>query len=680
MNRGAIPLAIIGAILLAVATRWMTVLRVEPSPVRAILVDVSASATRPSPQYSLRVREQLEAEALAAEDSGEQFLVVVSGSDTRHAFGPGPAARFREQLRGESGRPFDPLQAGEPGTRTELAKGVRLIRALLADFNLNRVSLLTIGDGSFTGEDPASAVRQLVANGVHWRGNILLRPELTDVSLSALRFAKQLEPGAPLVGSIRVDVRAGESGEPVWDRVEVTAEDAQGLRRTYLDLWDSPSVAASEDSIRSGASVHKLAFGPVRPGRTVIRARLVSAEGAPSFDPLPENDSTQCVVLAGAPLVVGWFVSPELESELSTYAASLPDSFSSLILQTDEVAAALPELDALFVFDRSLEDLPGELCRSFVQSGGGLFVAGGWNLLSGWDSGPEGGRLAEILPLQPGSEEPSLREVLVLVDGSGSMAGEPFRLVREAVRELVRAAPPRDEIGLAFFTVALHSSRLLRRGGSDHGSFEDRERIASELLDTRVPGGPTRIIESLEELADRRATAQNEALVLLLSDGREAADVPDAELRAERLREQWSASGTELIVFAVGEEANLEFLRTLVSDDNDLHAGDELDDLGHLFSREVNRERVREADEIRALARTGALASELLPAEFEPAPFTRLLRMRSTSSAELVLVSDQGEPLLACQRVGRGRAIQLASLPFPDWGAAWTARLSSTLR
>ena len=665
--------------LLALSTLWMTPDPLEQRELRVILVDVSASATRPSPNFASRVRSELEQEAIAAEESGEELLIVVAGAEVRRVFGPGSPEQFRAELRGEAGPAFDPISANEAGTRSELAQGARLIRELLQKSAATKASLLTIGDGSFTGTDPTSAIRQLVASGVAWRGNLRLPAERTDAVLSELRAASKLEQGAPLTATVRVDLREGAVGVGGADRVVLTATNGESVRTQTADLAALSAELEESVQLTAASEVFSFSLGPVGPGRTVLEAILKTESDAPSLDPIPENDRLQRVMYAGEPLVVGWLSAPELEPSLRQFAAGLPAGFSSLFLQPEELVAAFSELDALFVFDRSLEDLPAGLCESFVKSGGGLFLAGGWRLLRGWDAS-EVRRVRELLPLQLQSGAPRERDVIVLVDGSGSMAGEPFEMVRDAVRELVRAAPSRDEIRLRFFTLALHSSRTLREARSETGSAgddstEDRGRVASELLAARVPGGTTRILDSLAQLVSSRRSVNSEALVLLLSDGREDNDVVDPLERARELRAEIAAEDMRVIAFAIGEEADVDFLRTVVSDEKDLYAGDELTNLGELFSREVNRERVREGRPIALRLMSGPLAAEVIAAELDPPPLGRLIRMELAPSAEAVLISDEGEPVMAVQRVGRGRVVQLASLPFADWGAAWTAEL-----
>ena len=670
-------LGLMGAILLALASGWMLD-RGDQAAValRVVLVDASASVSRPSPDYSRRVRAHLEREAKAAELASEQLAVIVVANSVRRAFGPGDPAEFRDRLRGLEAPPFDPLDFADDDDQSQLAAALSLVTTVIDELEPDRASLLILGDGTYTSEDPLPRLQRLAARGLNWRGLVSLLPSSTDVALSAIELPSKIEPGAPLVGALRVDIRMGQSGNRVWDRIEIVAKNNRGTRTVALDLWDQSAGKQSEFRPQSSSTMRTFTIGPAEPGRTVIEARLVDTRNADAFDPIPENDRLSGVVTVGDPLVFGWLSSDTWKPQLKSYFSSQLGDSVCLALEPQEVASALPELDALVVFDRSLLDLPADLVQSFVRSGGGLFVAGGWDFLGTWKARPGLSQLADSLPLRPDTDGSSTREVLVMVDGSGSMQGAPFEMVRAAVRELVRAAPERDEIELVFFTGALHKRQLLRTKSLGQSSPSERERLAGDLLDARVPGGTTQILDSLEQLLAERRSSETEALVFLLTDGREQADVLNAELRAQRLREELATTRTHLVVFAVGEKVDLDFLNTLVSQASDLHAGDEIDDLGALFGREVNRERVREAATIGLLKSNTALAQEVFPSSVEPANLKRLIRAQLRATATAVLVSELGEPVLACQRVARGRSVLFASLPFWDWSSEWETRLA----
>ena len=671
---GALTSAFVGAALLALGAVLLAPRAALPEAfVRSVVVDVSASATRCSPGYVGTVRAVLEREARSARSAAEDLLVVLVASDVRVAFGPAHPAGFLERLAGVSGAPFDPLAAtGGGGQRlaSELARGVQFVEQALRDRGVTKGSLLIVGDGSFTGSNPELDIARLTFADVNWRGVSLVPPERCDGSLRELRLPRWVEPGAPLGGSARIEVRVG-SAEPLPAlTLEVTASSVSGTqqRRYPVPLQVHPAVVGQVVVAHAEVS---FSLGPATSGTRVV-ARLVS-EGRP--DPIPENDRREGFVAVGDARVLGVVAGEGRREDAERFFDRAPAGLLPLFLSPEELPARIAELDALAVFDVALERLPEALCRSFVEHGGGLLVAGGWQLLGTWPEEAEPDELAALLPLGPDPGEDRARDVIVLVDGSGSMAGDPFEQVARASQALVRAAPRSDRVVLRFFTGILQPELLLRAAGVG----PDASDALARVFQTRVPGGATRILTALEQLASERERSVDRALVLLLSDGREADDVIRVEQRSREVATRLRAAGAELVVFGVGERTDLEFLRGLASD-RELRTTGDLGQLSELFQREVNRERVLAADAIGVeIAARGAtsLAAAIVPAGLEPAPLQRVLRTRPRAGAEVALSASSGEPVLACARAGLGRTAVFASLPWSDWGASWTSHLEN---
>ncbi len=626
--------------------------RVPPPRVRSILLDVSASVTRAAPSAGRFLRAVLAREAERARERHEEILVVSVAADCRRIFGPGDPERLLELLEGRGGEPLEPVAAEDSGADlgSELARGVRLIDEILASHGAAGGSLRLVGDGSYTGDDPAPHVERLRGLGIDWLGVDPVPRERFDAAVIDLRVPLRIESGAPLAATAVVLLHPGADVLPPEHVLEVAVEDALGRRAVEQPLALVPLVPTAVT----------VQLGSPAEGRTRVSARVRPRVG---FDPTPENDELDAAVRVGESLVVGVVRPSELEADVAAFLEPAPPGIDLLSLSSGELPAALHGLDAVLAFDVPLDELPAALLSTFVRTGGGLFVAGGFRALAGWSAEPRPGELARILPLRPdpGADEP--RRVIVLVDGSGSMQGEPFELVRTAVRELVRAAPPRDEIELCFFTAVLHPARTLRRQDSSSSEAAD---LARQLLDARVPGGSTRIVESLEQLVSKREGAEDRALVLLLTDGREPPDVIRAEERARQAAAALAGLRTELVVFAVGPQSDRRFLTWLAGTEEAIRSTDELAGLAELFRREVNRERTRQG-EIEVFAREGGLAAQVLGPRARFEPIARHLRCTARLGAEVVLASGDGEPILGVAREALGRTAALATLPFGDW-------------
>jgi len=334
----------------------------------------------------------------------------------------------------------------------------------------------------------------------------------------------------------------------------------------------------------------------------------------------------------------------------------------------EELVPLLDQADALVTFDAAPGDLVAPLLQDFVERGGGWLALAGWRFLAGWRTETSYESPSDLLPLEPSAEEAGARDVLLLVDGSGSMEGEPFEAVRAAALELAAAAPPEDRVALRFFTSGLEPEHALRaRGPADP---EAARRAARELLALRVPSGTTHLLSSLEELARElgRASDGPETLVLLLTDGRERDPAPDAAARAAAVVAALGQARARLVVIAVGD-AEQALLSLLAGGADELRRAQALGDLRELFLRELFRGRLVQGEIELRRAASGALPNEVdggVAAAL--APLERHLRAELRPFAEVLWESAQGAPVLALQRLGLGRVAQFTSAPVDGWG------------
>jgi hypothetical protein len=376
--------------------------------------------------------------------------------------------------------------------------------------------------------------------------------------------------------------------------------------------------------------------------------------------------------------VIGVAVSPESRAAAEDWLA--PRGRSRLAgLQFEfhapsELERRLGDLDAVVTFDLATSELAAPLFDPFVRRGGGWLALAGWRFLGDWIPGIPGAgeTLPALLPSEPPANEVPPRDVVLLVDGSGSMEGAAFEGVRAAALELVSAALPSDRVSLRFFGQELEPAQLLKERTSARTSDADVRTALRGLLQARQPAGTTFLLRSLREF--RATVGEHETLLLLLTDGwdREAgAGAPGAaggvaaELRAARVR---------LIVIGVGEP-NLELLAALAGGAEHVQRGGTLGDLQAVFRREMHAPRLLEGErEVRYAARApGSLAHEVASAA-SPAPelptLERLVRNRLRAGGEALWTSADGEPVLSLARAGLGRTAFFASRP----GAGWAGR------
>lgn len=639
---------------------------------RAVLVDVSASVARTRSDFPLVVHRLLREEARAADEAGEELAVVEFAAEVRVVFGPGDPQRFISRLLGLEGVAYLPGPPSGRDRRTELAGALTLVGPLLGAAGRAPGRVVIAGDGWATGDDPAPRLAALARGGAHIEWRLSPPPDLDDLALEQLVLPRRIEAGAP--AALFVDLAWLRPDSSRLAPLLVVQARCAGAPDFVTELPQSVplgTVAGEDGRLRWRARV-ELPPWPAGRLEVSVRARLFLADGELWDDPIPENDRARGALRVGDTLAGAALASPALRSSLEALYGRAP--FPGLELtwcSPAELGPLLSQVDFLLTFDVGPGELPAASITEFVRAGGGWLACAGWSFLGSWtrptDADP--GSLSALLPLFPASELGEERDVILMVDGSGSMQGEPFERVRSAVFELVPAALPSDHVQLRFFTQALGPVEFSSSGRTP----AERRRELAPLLEARVPRGGTDILYSLRQLAELAADSPRPGLVLLLTDGRSTAGgTHDVDAVRSALIEQ----RLELRVLAVGPSADRTFLRRLLpAGDSVIDAGD-LSDLARLLALEVNRRRVRRQPGL--VPQIGQvrdpLAREILAAwgsAADPANWGDLdgyARAEAAPGSEVLLRSNvEGEPLLALARVGQGVVACLAAHPGPGW-------------
>ena len=532
--------------------------------------------------------------------------------------------------------------APEPATR--LAGALEVARGLALDPDRKGARIVVLGDRTYTGADPSPRIRELRRDGIGIRWVDAPPPDRRELLAGALALPSEVEAGAPIAVEADLFLAPGPGGIP--ERVTVRIEKDSETRAVEVEV------------------PKELPLDP--DGYLRWRLRCDAGSAAPGLNRIRIGESEGFVRGAGrlAIGVVGSGIGAAPGLDLAPTAS-------------EDLAARLPVLDAVVS-----GELPPEILRflrSFVERGGGWLCCGGL------------GEDDPLLPLRPPDEARDPRDVVVLVDRSGSMSGAPFESVRRATLRLVDAAGERDEVALRFFGDRLFEATTIKSAGDDR----ERDRILREagerFLASGSTGGSTAIARSLEAFAETRERAGREALAFLLSDGVDTVD-PDAAERCARVLPRLLAAKCRLVVIAAGDAPDLAVLKTLVA------AGESLREVGPLagasesladvFRREIAREGFREGEGLRVLPAPraeGSLAADVLEGfgSADPAAWPtirRYARAELAPGAEAVLVSERGEPLLAIHRVGQGLVAACAFEPGEDWTPLLTPLLRALAR
>lgn len=682
------------------------------SSLRAILLDRSASATRGRPGWPRWAIQQLAAEARGAMEEGEDVLLITFGREVERRFGPAPGEELLAALRdGEAGTWLDLVEAGGLGSDLGGASDSALEAITSGDRPAGTVVLL--GDGRGTSGAPPAALMDPRVREVR----LVPPPEalLADVGVRAVHVPARVEPGARVPVRLDLftegDLLVGDGAPAViaeWElgfRSSLQTVASRTLRgREEVQIPAEVLAAAGVRAFSVPLELPPLATGA---GELEVTVRLADLPaGVP--DNFPENDRAATFLEVGDPVRV-LLVAPEAGGSgpppggppLGSLTGPAFDGVDFEWVAPPDLRTRLLGEDppqVVVTLDVPLAGLPGAELSRFILSGGGWVRCAGWTALR--DEGPE---LQPLLALVPDREPRRPMDVVLLVDGSGSMGGLRWERMRDALGAIVPTAGDRDRMELRFFTQVVTQPQLVFDASPRDGSSRavQRREAIQGLVRARVPGGSTDILYSLDGLAaareeqaaadpDRGPGGEVEGIIVLITDG-----LTDSVWSLRRqVRTRIEAAGDRLVVIQVGEDPEgVDFLAGLLLKGETVVAAGEMEALEDLLHQELQDVRlVEQATVLEAPA--GAEApwiSELRAAALEAAALERsltlqrALRSRPAPGAAALLdveatgASQQRGALIAVAARGQGT---VAGLAIPSLGLAadpWNPRLRSRL-
>jgi len=531
---------------------------------------------------------------------------------------------------------------GSGGTATDPALAAGLGAGLVDTGAIPR--LLLLSDGVATRGDLLRGAAHLGSRGVPLLTLALPSPATGDAAVVDLAAPDDLHERVPF----KVDVRL-LADRPMAARVRLEAD-------------HGATIEDPERAITLGAGPTTVSFQVrlTQPGTAILRAHL-EAPG----DRHPENDEgvlalatardpRRVLCLEGTPGAAASFaralgaerIAADVRPATSLSASGL--GRYDLVVLADVPRAALPDA-ALAVLE------------SFVREGGGLLVAGGTQSFG--PGGYLGTRMASLLPLRldiPAHQEEASLALALVIDKSGSMAGENLDLTKQAARATAEALPPADQIGVIVFDSQAKPVVQLQRAAN-------RQRIANDIGRIQASGG-TNILAGLREAVDElgAATARKKH-VILLSDGQSPYDeIPDLVDAARAGRITISAIG-------VGDGADQTMLKMIAERGGGrFYQTRDPASIPRIFSRETSalddQLIVERATPVRIAKRIAALGG--IDVEHAP-PLGGYVVTRPRAQAETVLATGDGAPLLARWQLGLGQVAAWTSDLGARWGAAW---------
>ncbi len=530
----------------------------------------------------------------------------------------------------------------EPGF-TDLDRALQLAASMLPDDAAPRVVLLS--DGRENVGDALRQGRLLRDRGIPVDVLPLPSETRTDASVDALRLPSRLYQAEQYALEVAVtSTFAGAAELRVYeDNREIAVRRVQlepganrfalqglaasvGLHRYRAELY------ANEDEVaaNNAASAFSRVSGP---------PKVLLVEGG-------DGETANAANALDAGLVPYDVVQPEmLPQELSDYAA-----YESIVLAN---------VSATRLSERQMEMI--EL--AVRDYGVGLVMTGGDNSygLGGYFQTPIERALPVYMDLRGKREMPSLAMALV-IDKSGSMAGEPIELAKEAAGRTAELLREADTIGVLAFDSApwwvVEPAKL-----------SDREDVLRRIGSISADGGTeiyTAVEEAFRSLKDVDAQRKH---IILLTDGQSATNQS-----YEALAEEMKGAGVSLSSVAIGDGADTTLLERIASlAGGRYYFANDSTTIPAIFSREAAM-----------ISRTYIVDRPFVPAIGQAADWQPLfagglpevkayVATTPKETAETALASPEPDPLLARWQYGAGRAVAWTSDLSGRWAGDWVA-------
>lgn len=594
-----------------------------------VLVDVSASVSDQQVEQSRSWVESL----IAAKASDDKIYVV--------SFAERPVL-IRD------GKPQGIVRHAEAGEGTNIQAAVQLAYGIFPDGYLPRIVILS--DGNETHGDLLSESYRASEMAVRISYKTFPTERAEEIRVVSLRLPDEIKVGAPF------EVKA-----EIWS----THEDEVELSLKQDD-FPNPLGAHKKVKLKEGVNWITFKSQAKRAGFTTYK---LSMSGAKKDTELGNNASVMTAPVKGRPRVL--YVEGSAMSNPSSaryFKKALEHQNIDVEVRSPRgmpgTAKELERFDLVFV-----SDVPAHFVglaqmnalESYVRNlGGGLVMAGGEDSFG--SGGYQGTRMEKILPVrfdgEKTREQPHLAIALV-IDRSGSMSGQKLEAAKESARATTEVLSPQDLISVVAFDQQPTTIVRLQRASN-------RMRISSDIGRLSAGGG-TDIRPALREAHEILQTANAKVKhIILLSDGRAPYD------GVSELVQDMRASRITVSAVGIGD-ADRNLLQ-LVADNGDgrLYMTDDLAALPRIFMKETTEAQKSALVEDKVKVRINKKVAMIEGTGVANAPLLHgYVTTRAKPTAEVVLISDLGEPILARWRLGTGTSVAWTSDIKNRWSVDW---------
>ena len=527
---------------------------------------------------------------------------------------------------------------------TDISAALRMAYSLFADDHLKRVVLMT--DGNETHGDFLAEVSRAADFGIRLFAHTIEFERPPEVLIQSVDAPESVEVGAPF---------------HLTARIFSTHDDTVDLTLWQGDFRDDDQTVDVSEGITEVSFETEVS----EPG---FRDFVIEMEvhGQDTYE--ENNQYVHTAHIRGEPRVL--YVEGEMRSRHYLERALRDVDFDVETRSPGGVPTTSDELDdfdLVLLSDVHADDFSEAqmaLFDNYVrQMGGGLVMTGGEDSFGsgGWQQTP----VEELMPVTFESQEqhdtPSLA-VLLVIDRSNSMSEHRrMELAREAARAAVRELDDDAEIGILAFDHEVTTITPIQ-------PVANRARIINQIDRIQLRGG-TDIARALdaayEEMAFNPARVRH---VILLTDGISPEDNIFTEIMPGMRIEDITVT-----TVAVGQGAETSMMRRVADAGNGrFYFTSQPYAVPQIFIDETRAVSQSALIEEPIQAQVTGRAQFMRGIDWEQAPY--LMGYVSTTprpEAEVLLTTDDGDPLLARRRVGMGQTVAFTSDIKNRWGANW---------
>jgi len=415
-------------------------------------------------------------------------------------------------------------------------------------------------------------------------------------------------------------------------------------------------------SVALKSGMNRVAFETTVSGET--RTAVLEATAKAAGDSFAENNVfRESAFVSGRPRIL--YVEGYAPSARYLREALTVEGFLVEVISPASMPAAAPRLeayDAVILSDvdrKSLSDSQMQALLAYIRDlGGGFILAGGEN--SYGEGGYSKTAIEEVLPVtfEVKKSEPRSVAMIIVLDRSGSMAGQKMELAKQATMAPLDLLKDTDRFGVVAFEYNF-------RWVVEPQPVANKAAIR-ELISAINAVGETNIYPALRDAYMQLIDAPEDVRhVILLSDGQ---TFPED---FQGLTTQMANSGITVSTVAVGTVADRDLLANIAKwGKGRTYYLEEATNVPQVFSQETQLAKSLREEAFRPVVKKVVEAFKGI--DFNAAPqLLGYVATKAKPTSEILLESAAGEPLLARWQYGLGKTAAFTSDVKDRWAAEW---------